>query len=175
MSGGAHPNLNKQPALPGWPSPLPVKLKWLEPRIEQVVFTRAEVVVYWGKALAKAKDAAIKGLSTDTALESAYSAGRLAALAVLASRHIRITAKSGHHELTFSAVAALGLKGCDDLVAESEEVRLARHNADYLAETASPEEVQHALAWMRRTMPLLRAALIQGDPELASELGSPGS
>ena len=151
---------------------MPERMRWLENRIERVRFSRAEVVRYWQKAVAKARDARIAGLSVDTALEAAYSAGRQAAAAVLASRHIRSRGALGHHEATFAAVAALELPGCDDLLADSEGVRMARHEADYHAASASSGDLKSAVDWVNRTLPLLRAALVAGDPGLDAHLDS---
>ena len=152
---------------PGWPSPMPDRLQWMLPHLEQKAFNRAEVYSFWQKALAKANDATLPGLSVDSALEAAYSAGRLGCVAVLAGRHIRVRARTGHHEMTFAAVAALELPGCSDLSADSEEVRGMRIAADYHSTPATLEEREHAIAWMQRTLPVLRAALVAGDPALA--------
>lgn len=153
-------------ARPGWPDAVPQKIAWMDRQIERQQFSRAEVVALWHKAIGKSTDAAVHGLTADTVLELAYTAGRLACSAVLAAHHIRIKSTQGHYEMTFQAVAALDLPGCEDIAVDSEEVRGFRHNADYTATLAAPEDVQHALAWMRSTVPVLRAALVAGDPEL---------
>jgi hypothetical protein len=145
-------------------------LRWLEKRIEQTRFSRAEVVRYWQKAVAKAGDAQLAGVSADTALEAAYGAGRLASTAVLATRHIRARGGQGHHEAVFGAVAALDLPGCDDILADSEEVRVARHESDYAPDFASPADLKNAVEWVRRTLPALHAALVASDPDLEAYL-----
>jgi hypothetical protein len=145
-------------------------LGWLEKRIENTPFSRAEVVRYWQKAVAKARDAQVAGVSVDTALEAAYAAGRIASTAVLATRHIRVRGSRGHHEAVFGAVAALDLPGCDDILADSEEVRVARHDADYAADFASPDDLKHAVDWVARMLPVLRAALVAADPDLDAHL-----
>ena len=167
-ASGAVPN--DEPAVPGWPDPLPDRLRWLEKRIERTRFSRAEVVRYWQKAVAKARDTQLAGISTDTALEAAYDAGRLASTAVLATRHIRVRGSRGHHEAVFGAVAALDLPGCDDILADSEEVRAARHDSDYAPDFASPADLKIAVEWIRRTLPALRAALVAADPDLDAHL-----
>lgn len=159
-----------EPARPGWPDPTPERLSLLSNRVERTSFSRAEVIRYWQKAAAKARDAQISGLSADTALEAAYDAGRLASTAVLASRHIRARGGQGHHEVVFAAVAALGLPGCDDILADSEEVRVARHTADYHADFASADDLKIAVEWAGKTLPVLRAALVTGDPDLGVHL-----
>lgn len=150
---------------------MPPRLAMMAERwVEQKAFTRREVANLWRKAVIKAKDAALVGLSADSALDQAYGAGRLAAMAVLVSRHIRIRGMQGHHAMTFAALAALELPGCDDISVDSEEVRRMRHDSDYTAEFADASDVEHALAWVRRTLPTLRAILIAGDRDLASHL-----
>ena len=155
------------PAQPGWPNPVPTQLAYLVGRVVQQSQHKSEVVAYWNKAVAKASDAKVAGLSTDTQLEAAYSAVRLAAMAILASYHIRVKSGGGHHELYFAAVAALGLPGCADLVPDSEEVRGMRHAAEYHAVSPPQADADHATAWVARTLPLLRTALINADTTLA--------
>ena len=158
------------PALPGWPNPVPARLGYLVGRIEQQSQNKAEVIAYWNKAVAKASDAKLAGLSTDTQLEAAYSAVRLAATAILAANHIRVKSGSGHHELYFGVVAALALPGCEDLVPDSEEVRGMRHAAEYHATSPAQADADHATAWVASTLPLLRAALLNADSTLAAML-----
>ena len=139
-------------------------------KVEQVAFSRAEVLALWSKAVRKLRDAGIVGISADTALETAYAAGRIGALALLGSRHLRVRAKQGHHELTFAAVAALGLPGLGDLQMTSAEVRADRRDADYAPEEATGAQVAHAAAWAKATLPPMRAALAAGDAVLAARL-----
>lgn len=152
-------------AVPGWSEPLPTRVEWIRDRIEHVVFTRVEVVNKWRKARAKAEDAA-KDVSADTALGAAYDAGRIACEAVLACHHVRIRSGHGHHERVFSAVAAFEIAGCKDIVADSEEVRIARHQSEYGSELATSAEVQHARAWVERYLPLLQTEISRLDPDI---------
>lgn len=66
--------------------------------------------------------------------------------------------------------AALGHDGLDDLVPDSIEVRALRKGSLYDPVLAGPDDRDHALAWMRRTLPLLRAALVDVDPALSDVL-----
>jgi hypothetical protein len=166
---------NDEPAIPGWPDPLPDRLRWLENRIAQTRFSRVEVVRYWQKAVAKAGDAQLEGISVDTALEAAYDAGRLASTAVLATRHIRARGGQGHHEAVFGAVAALDLPGCDDILADSEGVRAARHESDYAPDFASPDDLKNAIKWARRTLPALRAGDLRNDGGRVAAAGAAGN
>ena len=170
LAGGAVDHHVEDPALPGWPEPLPSALLRMQDRVERMPFTRAEVLALWSKAVRRFHDAGLNGLSADAALESAYAAGRLGALSLLASRHIRIRSSQGHHEMTFAAVAALGLPGLEELQVTSAEVRADRRDADYAPEPATAVQVAHALAWARATLPALHAALAQGDPVLRDRL-----
>lgn len=159
-----------EPVLPGWPERFPERLDWMRDSLERVAFTRAEVVGLWSKALRKLQDAMIDGVSTDTALETAYAAGRIGAVAVLASRHIRITARTGHHEKTFAAAQHLGIPGLEELQFTSSEVRSDRRDADYAPEEATAEQVAHAIKWARQILPAMRTALTADDPVLAEYL-----
>jgi hypothetical protein len=158
------------PSRPGWPDPLPERLAWMQDYIERVAFTRAEVLGLWNKAAVSANDALLPAMSTDGVLRSAYDAGRIAAAAVLASRQMRIRSKGSHHQYTFSAVGSLDIPGLNDIIVDSEEVRGLRADSEYGAQPASAADRDLARAWMKQTLPLLRASLVAGDPELASRL-----
>jgi hypothetical protein len=153
--------------------PLPARVEWIRDRLERVAFSRVEVANKWRKVKAKADDAA-QNVSADTALGAAYDAGRIACEAVLACHHVRVRSGHGHHERVFSAVAAFEIAGCANLVADSEEVRIARHESEYGSELATDEDVRHARAWMDRSLPVLRSALANLDPELAPYLPQSG-
>ncbi len=70
----------------------------------------------------------------------------------------------GHHEVAFAGAAALGHESLTDLVPDSMEVRSLRKGSMYDPVIAGLEERNHALAWMRRTLPCIRAALVATDP-----------
>ena len=158
------------PSRPGWPDPLPERLAWMLEYIERVAFTRAEVLGLWSKAAVSANDALLPAMSADGVLRSAYDAGRIAATAVLASRQMRIRSKSSHHQYTFSAVGSLDIPGLGDVIVDSEEIRGLRADSEYGAQPASDADRDLARAWMRRTLPLLRASLVAGDPGFESRL-----
>lgn len=168
-AGRQHPDDMQTPARPGWREPLPERMAWIRDRIERVPFTRLEVVNKWRKAMTKAEDST-RDVSPDTALGAAYDAGRIACEALLACHHVRVRSGQGHHERVFSAIAALGITGCDDIVADSEEVRIARHESEYGSELATRESVQHARAWVDHYLPLLRCAIELADPEIHGAL-----
>jgi hypothetical protein len=112
-------------------------------------------------------------MSIDGALRCAYDAGHMAALALLAAHGLRPAGGHGHHEVAFAAAAALGYEGLSELVPDSMEVRGLRRGSMYDPIIAGPEELAHALAWMRRTLPAIHRALQQVDPALGPLLVSP--
>jgi hypothetical protein len=127
---------------------------------------REQVAAVWRKAVESSRDAALPGMSVDGALRSAYDAGHMGVLALLAAHGLRPAGGQGHHEVAFAAAAAFGYDGLLELVPDSMEVRGLRKGSMYDPVIAGPDDLDHALAWMRRTMPALRRALLQVDPEL---------
>lgn len=72
--------------------------------------------------------------------------------------------------MAFSGASALGGEVLSDLVPDSEEVRQLRKGSMYDPVIAGPEDRDHALAWMHRTLPAIRAALVSTNPGLATLL-----
>ncbi|MGQ0814819.1 MAG: hypothetical protein ACT4O1_10190 [Gemmatimonadota bacterium] len=132
--------------------------------------SREAVAAVWSKAVASARDAEWPNLSVDTSLRVAYDAGHMAAIALLAAHGLRTGQGSGHHEAAFAGAAALGLDELSDLVPDSMEIRALRKGSMYDPVIAGPEERKLALAWVRRTLPAIRNALITTDPKLAKNL-----
>jgi hypothetical protein len=130
----------------------------------------SDVVALWSKAVELARDAAIPELSCDTALQAAYAAGLTGALALLAAHQLRASSGRGHHEVVFAAASELGGHDLADLVPESEQVRSLRGASLYDPVIATEADRQHALSWMRRTLPAIRTALLTRHPDLASRL-----
>jgi hypothetical protein len=135
-------------------------------RLRRQPATREQVAAVWRKTVESARDAALVDLSVDGSLRSAYDAGHLACQALLAAHGLRSGGVQGHHEATFAGAAALGHDGLDDLVPDSIEIRGLRRGSLYDPMLAGPADRDHALAWMRRTLPLIRAALVDVDPAL---------
>lgn len=127
----------------------------------------------WRKAVESARDAVLPGMSTDGALRSAYDAGYMAALALLAAHDLRPGGGQGHHEAVFAAAAAFGYEGLADLVPDSMEVRGLRKGSMYDPVIAGPDELRTALDWMRRTLPAIHDALRKADPALVPLLVDP--
>jgi hypothetical protein len=72
--------------------------------------------------------------------------------------------------MAFAGAAALGYEALLDLVPDSEEVRGLRKGSMYDPVIAGPEERDHAIQWMRRTLPAVLAALVLADPKFPSLL-----
>lgn len=141
-------------------------------RLREQAFTREQVAALWSKSVESARDAEIPEMSIDGALRSAYDAGHLGALALLAIHGLRTGGGQGHHEVAFAGAAAFGHEGLDDLVPDSEEIRGLRKGSMYDPAMAGPEERGLALEWVRRTLPPIRQALISSDPDIAPLLAS---
>ncbi len=136
-------------------------------RLREQAAAPEQVAAMWQKAVESARDAQLEGLSIDGALRSAYDAGHLAALAILATHGLRPGGGQGHHEMAFAGAAALGGEALSDLVPDSMEIRGLRKGSMYDPVLAGPEERTYALEWMRRTLPAVREALLLADAGLA--------
>lgn len=136
-------------------------------RLREHAASREEVAAVWQKAVESAGDAELAGMSIDGSLRSAYDAGHLAGLALLAAHGLRPGGGQGHHEMAFAGAAALGYKALADLVPDSMEVRGLRKGSLYDPEIASPADRDHVLEWIGRTLPAIREALLVADPDLA--------
>ena len=139
-------------------------------RLRELPARSEEVAAVWRKAVESAGDAVLPGMSIDGALRSAYDAGHMAALALLAAHGLRPGGGPGHHEAAFAAAAALAYEGLEDLVPDSMEVRGLRKGSMYDPVLAGADELQRALDWMRRTLPAIHHALQEADPAIVALL-----
>jgi hypothetical protein len=151
---------------------LPGNLDYLleEKRLKRGAATPESIAALWQKAVESARDSELDGMSIDGALRAAYDAGHAAALALLAAYDLRTGSGRGHHEVAFSVAAALGGKEMKNLVADSTEVRELRHGSMYDPRKATAEDRDHALEWMRRTLPTIRRAILNRSPNLSDRL-----
>lgn len=147
-----------------------VRLLLDDRRIKEQEFAQADVAAVWQKAAESARDAALSGLSVDSAIRLAYDAGHLGALALLAVHGLKPSSGQGHHEIAFHAAAALGGQSLDDLVTDSEEIRGLRKGSMYDPTLAGEAERTLSLTWIARTLPLIRAALVSADSTLEPRL-----
>ena len=153
-----------------WPSK--VRLVVNTGRLREQNFSKAHVTAIWEKAIATARDASLASLSIESAIRLAYDAGHSAALTLLAAHGLRPGNGSGHHEMAFYGAAAFGDPELADLVAESEEVRGLRHGSMYDPTIASAKGMNDTIAWMKKAIPALHAAIIKLDPSFPGQLPS---
>ncbi len=155
------------------PPPLPPRVETLlaAKRLRQQSFAASHIAILWEKAVDAAHDANVVGLSRDTSLQTAYAAGHLAALALLAAYGLQPTSAQGHHEVTFAAAAELGA-GIDHLVADSAQVRALRKGSVYDPILATDDDCKRARAWVANTLPAIRSALVATNPSLDALLKS---
>lgn len=170
----SHGGGNFQGELSRGPSSLPQRIQILleGKRLRIQAFSDAAVVALWKKAVDSARDAELSELSSDGALRAAYDAGHLAALALLAIHGLRTTSGPGHHEMAFAGAAAFGDAGLEELISDSSEIRALRSSSIYDPTVAGPIEVQRALAWIRKTLPSVRSALVTFEESLETSLAS---
>jgi hypothetical protein len=139
-------------------------------RLRKAGFDDRDVASLWTKAVQSAHDAELPGMSLDGGLRSAYDAGHLACLAFLAYHGLKPGSGGGHHEVAFFGAAALAGTLLPDLVPEAEEIRTLRAGSMYDPELAGASDLDRALAWVRRTLPVLRELLIGAAPALGQLL-----
>ena len=94
-------------------------------------------------------DAAVAGLSADRRFATAYNAALLAANMAIACAGYRVTAKTGHHKVSFDSIKlALGV-GAEKYAAYFETCRRKRNMIDYTrshvaTDTEAKETVEKA-------------------------------
>lgn len=138
--------------------------------LSQVEATPADVAGLWMKALQSASDAELSDISLEGAIQSAYTAGLNAALCLLLACGLKTRSGGGHHERTFSVAQELGGPRLKDLVVESSEVRGLRTGSVYDPALADEDDRALAVQWMKKTLPLIREALVEADQALAPRL-----
>jgi len=143
--------------------------------LESVAADDAEVASLWAAALREWSDASVIGLSVPGAFSHVYQAAFRAATAAVRCAGFRTRgAVSGHHYVTFYALAALGGRGLERSADALQDLRGGRHTALY----GDPEELDaEDLASARRDVGQLlsevHAWLIAARPSLQTRLGSP--
>lgn len=151
---------------------LPARVQTMLDRehLREQEFTTEHVAQLWEKAVTSARDAELPGLSVEGALRAAYEAGHMAVLALLSAHGLKTTSGRGHHEAAFAAAAALAYEGLEDLVVDSSEIRNLRQSSLYDPAFTDEAERNDAIAWMRRTLPAIREAMVSVDSTLASRM-----
>lgn len=138
--------------------------------LQEQDFTRVHIAQLWAKAVGTAKDAELPEISVEGALRAAYQTGHTAVLALLGAHGLRTGSGPGHHEAAFAAAEALEPDALADLVVDSSEIRSLRQSSLYDPAFTNDEDRRHAIRWMRRTLPPIREALVEMDPELTSRM-----
>ena len=151
------------------PTPRPQRIQAMldMARLRDHAASPEEVAAVWQKAVESAGDAELVGMSIDGSLRSAYDAGHMAALALLAAHGLRPGGGQGHHEMAFAGAEALGHKALADLVPDSMEIRGLRKGSLYDPAIASAADRDHVLEWIGQTLPAIHEALLVADPNLA--------
>lgn len=153
----------------------PARIDWLlssRALLEQS-FDDNDIVNLWNKAMAKAADARIAGLSVGGAIESAYMAVLNACLALLAQQSLKTTSAKQHHENTFAGINAFAIPGLEELMPQSGRIRSLRTSATYDPDIATTSERGEALRFAKKTLPILHSTLVQWNPGIATRLHAP--
>ena len=112
-------------------------------------------------------DAALAGLSADRRFATAYNAALQAANIAIACAGYRITARIGHHKLSFEcATLALG-KSAESLTDYFETCRRKRNQIDYTqSSVATDTEANEIVAKAREFYGLVESWISRNHPKL---------
>ncbi|HEX6039337.1 hypothetical protein [Longimicrobium sp.] len=111
-----------------------------------------EIVGLWSNALQAFADALVSGLSASGRLVRAYDAGRIAAMAVVRSRDLRVRA-ANHHEMTLAVARLIGGPELGQAVADLDGFRTRRTEVEYGWQVAvSAEDAERATEVARRVL-----------------------
>ena len=132
-----------------------------------------EVVDVWSNALLTYHDAANADLSPKNRTILGYDAGRLAALAIVRSRDVRIRA-GNHHEITIKGAAALSGRDLAGAFHILDDLRSRRHALEYgWGRPTSAEAAASLLTTVRRILELGAENLRQHRPGIAHRISTP--
>lgn len=132
-----------------------------------------EIAGLWSNALQAFADALIPGLSASGRLVRAYDAGRIAAMAVVRSRDLRVRA-ANHHEMTLAVARLLGGADLGQAVAELDGFRTRRTEVEYGWQvTVSVADADRATEVARRVLRHGVADLREHRSTLADRIVSP--
>jgi hypothetical protein len=132
-----------------------------------------EIAGLWANAVQAFRDAEVEGVSTNGRLVRAYDAGRIAAMAIVRARDLRVRA-ANHHELTL-AVAAL-VSGADlaRALGELDGMRRLRVDLEYGWQAgASERDVGRALDVVGRILKHGATELAASRPSVRKRLATP--
>jgi hypothetical protein len=132
-----------------------------------------EVAGLWVNALQAFGDANVVALSPSGRLVRAYDAGRIAAMALVRSRDLRVRA-SNHHEVTLAAARLISGDELSRALSDLDAFRARRANAEYgWRQTIDMDDADRAVDIVRRV--LLHAAqnLREHRPSLSERIQPP--
>lgn len=147
-----------------------VEAGWLQPNPA----SDEEIAAVWANALETYRDAANAELSPKNRTILGYDAGRLAALAIVRSRDVRIRA-GNHHEITIKGAAALSERDLAAAFHVLDDLRARRHTLEYgWGRPTSAEAAASVLSTVRRILELAAENLRRQRPGIADRISLPG-
>ena len=147
---------------------VPAKLQRLldSRQLETIEVSDADVAALWQKAVTSARDARREGLSPDNQYVLGYQALLQMATAILAAAGYRTRGAQGHHANSFYAVAALGIKGLEEIDVRTERVRRMRKLSAYEPGSPAPEQVRQLRELLESSLPAARQWLTSASPNV---------
>lgn len=129
-----------------------------------------EVAGLWANALQAFGDAAIATMSPSGRLVRAYDAGRIAAMALVRSRDLRVRA-ANHHEVTLAAARALAAAELARALSDLDAFRARRADAEYgWRATITVADAERAAEIVRRVIREGARNLREHRPALATRI-----
>lgn len=153
---------------------LPQKIRLLleSNRLEAAEPDDAAATALWRKALESWRDSRNESNALGNRYALAYQALLHAALTILSASGYRTRGGSGHREATFTAVAALGVPGLEELHIQTETIRRKRKVSVYEVGEPAPAELDAVDALLARVLPATHAWLAKSRPQLSSALSA---
>lgn len=141
-------------------------------RIVNEVFDDTQVAGFWSKAVAAFADARVAGISTDTALQTAYRSCLQATLGVLAANGLRVKSNAGHY-IAFYAMQKLGDETLRSIAIQFDDLRTTRAESVY-EPTEDEEELdrqlENAIRSLESGLPHIREWIVRARPGIAVRL-----
>jgi hypothetical protein len=129
-----------------------------------------EVAGLWANALQAFQDASIASLSPSGRLVRAYDAGRIAAMALVRSRDLRVRA-ANHHEVTLAAARALAGAELGRALSDLDAFRARRAEAEYgWRANITVADAERAAEIVRRVIEEGARYLLEHRPSLAAHI-----
>jgi hypothetical protein len=135
-------------------------------RIVNEMFDDAQVAGFWSKAVAAFADAHVRGISTDTALQTAYRSCLQATLGVLATKGLRVKSNAGHY-IAFYAMQKLGDDTLRSIAVQFDDLRATRAESVYEPtedEVELRRQLENAMRSLELGLPAIRAWIVRMRP-----------